>query len=262
MKIASPYATLYTEEEIRILRLTYSLYFTRTGSEARDIANALKGKCHDEAGILKAYYPYQTPEGRPLKRVRDKSSNKQVWKLIKITDPMALQILTKCIYAFIDHKYGDEPEIEIHNEGDVVQDPGKTQTSAAQPEQLQVPLTMTDENVKSILEQIAVGKMNRRQVYHCCGDSFDTLYEFRKHLFLKHPEEMKLFFEDALTGGNLVKPTAEEVHKMARRGRNTKEKALKKAEERRVRKHNQDAYPTPAKGDYFRLIYTPMGNKK
>lgn len=131
-----------------------------------------------------------------------------------------------------------------------------------QPKLQQELSTMTGIQVKGILEQIEAGKKNRRHVYQCCENCFETLYEFRKHLFVEHPEEMKLYFEAALTGGNVVKPTAEEVHKMARKGRNVKEKALKKKEERKVRMHNQDAYPTPSKGDYFRLVYTPMGNKK
>ncbi len=259
--MASPYASLYTEEERRILRLNYSIYFTRSDSKVRDTANALKGKCHDEAGILKAYYPYQTPEGRPLKRLRDKSTGKQVWKLIKITNPMALQILTKCIYAFIDHKYGEEPKIEIHNEGDIVEDTITGLSSEIQSEQPESSMTMTGIQVKGILEQIEAGKKNRRHVYQCCENCFETLYEFRKHLFVEHPEEMKLYFEAALTGGNVVKPTAEEVHKMARRGKKIKEKALEKKEKRQARKRNQDAYPSASKGDHFHLIYTPMGNK-
>ena len=260
--MSSQYASLYTEEERRILRLNYSIYFTRSDSKVRDIANALKGKCHDEPGILKAYYPYQTPEGRPLKRLRDRKSGEQVWKLIKITNPMALQVLTKCVYAFIDHKYGEEPKIEIHQDGEVVSEGSPSLPTEKQPKKQRVVISMTGNQIKDILEQIASGKSNRKQVYQCCGCSFDSVYEFRKHLYLEHPEELRLYFEEALAGGIMPKPTAEAVHKMASKGKKIKEKAEKKKEERKVQKRNRDAYPTPAKGDSFHLVYTPMGNKK
>lgn len=255
-KTASQYALFYTEEERNILRLTYSINFTKNDGRVRDIANALKGKCHDEAGILKAYYPYQTPEGRPLKRLRDKSTGKQVWRLIKITSPMAFQMLSKCLYAFIDDKYGSRPNIEIHNVGDLVE------ISEARHNQPPVSVTLTGVQIKGILEQIAAGKMNRKHVYQCCGNSFETLYEFRRHLFLEHPEELKKYFEVALTGGNVHKPTEAEVHKMASKGKRTKENALKKKEERQASKRNRDAYPVSSKGDHFHLIYTPMGKKR
>lgn len=122
-------------------------------------------------------------------------------------------------------------------------------------------MLMKGVQIKNILEQLKTGKKNRRQVYHCCGDSFDSLYDFRKHLFFEHPEELKLYFEEALTGWQ-QKPTAEEIHKMANKGKKIKEKQLKKKEEKKVRERNRDAYPTAVKGDYFRLIYTPMGNKR
>ena len=54
---------LYTEEEKLQLMLSYG-YHTRTGSKSRDVANALKGQCKNEIGIIKAYYPYQTPESK------------------------------------------------------------------------------------------------------------------------------------------------------------------------------------------------------
>lgn len=241
--------------------MNYSLFFTRSESKVRDTANALKGRCHDEPGILKAYYPYQTPEGRPIKRLRDRKTGNQVWRLVRITNPTALQLLTKCVYAFIDHKYGEEPKIEIHQDGDIVEG-APTILPKPQPDTQHDSKAMTGTQVKDILGQIESGKKNRRQVYHCCGNSFDSLYDFRKHLFLEHPEEMKLYFEDAFTSGKVNKPTAEEVHKMANRGKKIKEKKLKKKEEREVRERNSDAYPTASKGDFFRLVYTPMGNKR
>ncbi len=121
---------------------------------------------------------------------------------------------------------------------------------------------MTKEQINSILKQIESGKVDSRYVYRCCGESFLSLYDFRKHLFERHPEEMELHFEEALHRELPTKPSAEEVHRKANKGKKIKEKALKKKEEKQTRKRNHDAYPTPSKGDSFHLIYTPMGNKR
>ena len=102
--------SLYDEQERIYLTLSYS-FFTQHGSKVRDIANAL----------IKAYFPYQTPEGRPLKKGRDKFTGKQVWKKPKITSAEAERVVKKCIFAYIDHKYGDPVHIEVHEDGDPVE---------------------------------------------------------------------------------------------------------------------------------------------
>ena len=264
-KIPSQYAELYSEEERRILRLNYSLYFTQSKSRVRDTANALKGKCRDEAGILKAYYPYQTHNGRPLKRFRDRATGNQIWKLIKITNPSALQVLTKCVYAFIDHKYGVEPKIEIHHEGDIVEGSTPILPSEKQPEkqleQPQVPLTMTGIQIKNILGQIETGKVNRKQTYVCCEQVFASLYEFRKHLHEMHPVEMSSFFEVALHRELAPKPTKEEIHRLANKGKKKIENKKKK-KELKLHARKRGMLPSPKPGDHFHIIYTPMGNKR
>ena len=121
---------------------------------------------------------------------------------------------------------------------------------------------MTDEQIHSVLEQIEAGKENRRQTYCCCDMVFSSLYDFRRHLFLEHPRELEEYFEPALHRESPAKPTKEEIHRMANKGRKKIERTQTKIEEKKRRERNLNAYPNPAKGDYFRLIYTPMGNKK
>lgn len=121
---------------------------------------------------------------------------------------------------------------------------------------------MTEDQIHSILEQIEHGKNNRRQSYICCGQAFPSLYDFRKHLFLEHPEELDLYFESVLHRDIAVKPTKTEIHKMANKGKKIKERARFRFEEKKRRERNLNAYPDHAKGDHFHLIYTPMGNKK
>ena len=252
-KVPSEYASLYTDEERRMLRLNYSLYFTGSESTVRNVANALKGRCRDEAGIIKSYYPYQTPEGRPLKRYRDRSTGQQIWKEIKITGASSLQILKKCLFIFIDHKYGDEPKIEIHNGGDPVEEEFHYRRPVG---------IMTEAEIQDILSQIEIGKHEHRISYSCCGEIFQSLYEFRRHLHKSHPEEMSRYFEEALHREMPAPMSREEVHRLANKGKKKKEKAQERKEKRQVSKRNRDAYPIASKGDSFHLIYTPMGNKK
>lgn len=120
---------------------------------------------------------------------------------------------------------------------------------------------MSEQEINSILDQIEEGKNVKRYVYNCCGTSFPSLYEFRQHLFTSHPDELKNIFEIHLHR-EPSKLTKEEVHKMANKGKKKKEKAIDRKEKRETARKNQDAYPTASKGDFFRLIYTPMGNKK
>ena len=41
----------------------------------------------------------------------------------------------------------------------------------------------------NLINQIEEGKRDKDYHYHCCGTVFDSLYDFRKHLFEKHAEE-------------------------------------------------------------------------
>lgn len=121
---------------------------------------------------------------------------------------------------------------------------------------------MTEEQIQDVLAQIEAGKRNRRQSYFCCGKVFTTLYGFRQHLFTDHPRELEECFEQVLHREGSALPTKEEIHKMANKGRKVKERARSKVEMKKHKERNLNAYPDRAKGDFFRLIYTPMGNKK
>lgn len=39
-----------------------------------------------------------------------------------------------------------------------------------------------------LIKQIEEGKRDKDYQYHCCGCVFDSLYDFRKHLFESHSE--------------------------------------------------------------------------
>ena len=123
-------------------------------------------------------------------------------------------------------------------------------------------MKMTENQIHNVLLQIEQGKTNRNHTYYCCDKSFLSLYDFRRHLFEYHTQEMQLYFESALHRELPNKPSKEEVHRKANKGKKIREKVLKKKEEKHIRKRNQDAYPLPSIGDNFHLIYTPMGNKK
>ena len=121
---------------------------------------------------------------------------------------------------------------------------------------------MTDDDVNSILAQIEYGKSHRNANYFCCGESFLSLFDFRKHLYYSHPKEMSLFLEFALHR-ELPKPKSkEEIHRLANKGKKKREKAIDRKEKRQARERNRDAYPTPSRGDHFHIILTPMGNKR
>ena len=120
---------------------------------------------------------------------------------------------------------------------------------------------MEQYEIESILSQINEGKNNRGFVYSCCGETFPSIYEFRKHLYESHPVELSDYFESALHRDPVEKPTKEEIHRMANKGKKKVEKEKIK-KENRLRARKRDSSPTPNKGDHFHLIYTPMGNKK
>ena len=44
-------------------------------------------------------------------------------------------------------------------------------------------------DIESIIAQLEESADNREYKYHCCGCTFDNLYEFRKHIFEQHQEE-------------------------------------------------------------------------
>lgn len=118
---------------------------------------------------------------------------------------------------------------------------------------------MEQEVISSILSQIETGKHKRSFIYKCCNQEFCTLYEFRRHLYKDHPAELEKFFKEALHRDPVKLLSKEDLHTKINRVKPKKDKALRK---KRSYKKNIDAYPTPNRGDYFRLIYTPMGNKK
>lgn len=120
---------------------------------------------------------------------------------------------------------------------------------------------MTEQEISGILKQIENGLQDRNTIYICCGQSFPSLFEFRKHLFEAHLEEYKSHFKAVMHREKPVLPTKEEIHKIVNKRRKIKDKQLTE-KERRIRAQNRSAYATPAKGDHFRIIYTPMGNKK
>lgn len=44
-------------------------------------------------------------------------------------------------------------------------------------------------DIVDIITQLDEGANNRDYNYHCCDCSFDSLYEFRKHIFENHQDE-------------------------------------------------------------------------
>lgn len=109
---------------------------------------------------------------------------------------------------------------------------------------------MSEEEIQNLLKQIEQRKDSRKATYRCCGKTHHGLYEFRKHLFLCHPEEYSRYFSPVLhrDAPASVRGVGIGVHK--------------KAKKKKGNSKNDDAYPTRCKGDYFHLIYTPMGNKR
>ena len=120
---------------------------------------------------------------------------------------------------------------------------------------------MTEDQINFILEQIESGKAYRKQDYMCCDECFTSLYDFRKHLYDVHPDEMNNIFAASFHRETSEKPTKEEIHRLANKGK-------KKIERKRIRKElkkraeNRAKQPSPNTGDHFHLIYTPMGNKR
>ena len=44
-------------------------------------------------------------------------------------------------------------------------------------------------DIQEIKQQLLLGKKLKQFQYHCCGHTYDTLYEFRRHIFESHEEE-------------------------------------------------------------------------
>lgn len=109
---------------------------------------------------------------------------------------------------------------------------------------------MSEDEIQNLLKQIEQRKDSRNASYRCCGKTHHGIYEFRKHLYVCHPEEYSRYFSPVLhrDAPASVRGVGVGVHKKTK-----KKKGYSK---------NDDAYPTRCKGDYFHLIYTPMGNKR
>ena len=121
---------------------------------------------------------------------------------------------------------------------------------------------MMDYNdISNIIAQIENGKQDKRFVYNCCGESFPSLYGFRKHLYEYHPEELSKYFESSLHREQPLRPTKEDIHRAANKGKKKYERELKR-KELRIHNKKNDSVSAPNKGDHFHLIYTPMGNKR
>lgn len=106
---------------------------------------------------------------------------------------------------------------------------------------------MSDDEIQNLVMQIEQGRDNRKASYHCCGRTFISLYYFRRHLYECHPEEYKRFFVMELR-----QSPPSTVRGVGVKRSNAPAKGYA---------WSRDATVTPCKGDYFRLIYTPMGKK-
>lgn len=119
-----------------------------------------------------------------------------------------------------------------------------------QPEAGIVIRTLSETEIHELLTQIARKKGTRNPSYYCCDKKFKNLYEFRRHLYGCHPIEYNQYFVTELhqTFQGTVRGVGIKIPKSPKRKKGSSK--------------NDDAYPTRCKGDYFRLIYTPMGNKR
>lgn len=55
-------------------------------------------------------------------------------------------------------------------------------------------MAMEAEQIDNILQQIEEGRLSRDYKYQCCGVSFETKYDFYKHLHECHKEEYNDYF--------------------------------------------------------------------
>ena len=110
---------------------------------------------------------------------------------------------------------------------------------------------MSEEEILNLLKQIEHNKGKRNASYRCCGCTHHSLFDFRKHLFVCHPEEYKQYHLSKFLSQDpptLVRGIGVSVSKPSKR---------KKGSAR-----NEYSDPAPCKGDHFHIIYTPMGNKR
>ncbi len=122
-----------------------------------------------------------------------------------------------------------------------------------------VDISMDEIEVKNIIKLFESGIQTKDTVYSCCGLSFTSLFEFRKHLFTAHPAEYELYFKDLKQSDRPFLLTKEELHKRVNKSKRRKEKVRRKM---KSYARSLNSKTEPAKGDYFRIIYTPMGNKR
>lgn len=109
---------------------------------------------------------------------------------------------------------------------------------------------LSEDEIQNLEKQIEDNKSKRNASYICCGHEYRTIFDIRKHLFECHPEDYKKHLRKKLHRDipTPVRGVGVKVHK--------------KSSYKKRRKRNSDTGFTVYKGDYFRLIYTPMGNKR
>lgn len=103
---------------------------------------------------------------------------------------------------------------------------------------------MTDEEIQIIKKQIELRRDQRKPSYRCCGKTHSGLFEFRKHLYECHPQEYSRYFVG-------------EFHQSA--PTSVRGVGIKTS---KSNKRNLPPEPKKVEGEYFHLIYTPMGNKR
>ena len=109
---------------------------------------------------------------------------------------------------------------------------------------------MTEEEIQVILKQIEQQRDKRHGSYRCCGKTHQSLFDFRKHLFEYHKDEYHRYFVKELHGS--APSTVRGIGISVSNSPTNKKEAAKR----------EKAEQTRVKGEYFHLIYTPMGNKR
>lgn len=109
---------------------------------------------------------------------------------------------------------------------------------------------MTEEEIQVILKQIEIQKDKRYASYRCCGKTHYSLFDFRKHLNECHNDEYRKIFVNVLHRS--APSTVRGVGVAVSNSPTNKREAAKR----------ENAVPHRVKGEYFHLIYTPMGNKR
>lgn len=114
----------YSDGELTWLNFNFQVYFLKSkNDDIRVVADELIKKFKTTAGIIKAFYPFQTSDGRPLVKRRDKGCRYQYWKLIRMTEAGSLKVLKQCLLKYYEARNGGESsiQIEVHNDGDLVE---------------------------------------------------------------------------------------------------------------------------------------------